>query len=280
MCTPSTIQPTVPAQCGYTQTPTPTRTATPTSIPQTQYTVIQILGDTSYTGTTRKQVNVPATCTNSTAQAVLFNIAWMTGDPSYYWKTGNNNITMQQGGASIGNKTYCMGSDIACAQLDDYVTAGNSYEHPSTWNNISSFTYVWTQVLWPNTATHHIQSIYIACNPVTVTPVVTYCQRVNGGESTNGQEVGMQLPIPIVGPADCTNIGGWSIDTSWLTSVSEFVGIDGVPETLQAPGFTLCTRELRFGNLDLFGLVINIDTLFLFVAMVWAVYLFIKTFNG
>jgi hypothetical protein len=88
-------------------------------------------------------------------------------------------------------------------------------------------------------------------NP-TPTPGPGYCQNIDDGNT----EVPTFPFMFYTGQATCLSIGGWSISLTWLQ-----VFFPQVPESVTLPGIEFCFLPIIFGNLQIFGLSINLDLL-------------------
>jgi len=87
----------------------------------------------------------------------------------------------------------------------------------------------------------------------TPTPIAGYCGSVQGG---GGQgELESWLPQILVAEGSCTQILGWTIDLSVLNWLP---GLEGITE-VSLPGFHLCVNPIQFGEVQLFGVGIDLD---------------------
>jgi len=78
----------------------------------------------------------------------------------------------------------------------------------------------------------------------------TYCQTVE--ENTPGG--GAVLPYPVIGPPTCYEVvPGVSIDLTWLPSAWN------MPASIGVHSFYVCTRQIEFGVLEMFGLSFDLD---------------------
>lgn len=93
----------------------------------------------------------------------------------------------------------------------------------------------------------------------TINTGADYCAEVEAEPSTEEEEIGISLPTPIYGEGQCVIIGNFSIDLGWLSSIFPTLFTYGVPDELGVPGFQICVRPISFGNINLFGLLVNVD---------------------
>jgi hypothetical protein len=101
--------------------------------------------------------------------------------------------------------------------------------------------------------------------PATATPVADYCASVDGYEP--GEEIGLELPMPIIGPATCFGVDEITLGLSLLNLIP---GIDDMDD-VTFPGMQVCARAIEFGDLQLFGLLVNLDVI---AALMAGVFLF------
>ncbi len=101
---------------------------------------------------------------------------------------------------------------------------------------------------------------YYGNPPVEPTPtpsplVADYCGEVNG-VTGGSSELGLSLPEFGIGASSCYGITEIILPTS---IINFFPGIDIDDVTI--PGIQLCFTEISFGNLDLFGVEVNLDSI-------------------
>jgi len=86
------------------------------------------------------------------------------------------------------------------------------------------------------------------------TPAVGVCGTINSGVTTSGTLPA--LPVPIVGPKTCLQIGPYNIGFDLINSVT---GWNIAPWIF--PGINLCFQSIYFGDLDLLGIKLSLDAL-------------------
>lgn len=96
----------------------------------------------------------------------------------------------------------------------------------------------------------------------TVTPTVTptpdsYCNVVHS-QAGSSDETAFQLPTIRVGSSTCLPLGNFDIPMSWVSNILSGMNI---PESIHVPGITLCFKQILFGDVNLFGLQIDLDLL-------------------
>lgn len=100
--------------------------------------------------------------------------------------------------------------------------------------------------------------------PPTPTPVPTFtpvptsqsqCNVVLPERVVNPFDV---LPNILIGPSECTQIGGGSIDLGFISNIS-WLSDWGIPEYITIPGFFLCTASIDLGVVHIFNLAIDLD---------------------
>ena len=121
--------------------------------------------------------------------------------------------------------------------------------------------------------------VYAACFGVplaTATPQFTptvdtgsdFCNEVEERPEYAADEIGISLPIPRFGEGSCIVIGGWSIDISWIEAIFPNLFQFNVPDTLGVPGFNLCLHPFTFGYMNLLGILLDMDVMFLLVSYI------------
>lgn len=94
----------------------------------------------------------------------------------------------------------------------------------------------------------------------TVGPIMgSYCGSVQ--QAFDSEDI-FSMPSPAASGAVCNQIGGLSVDLSWLPDAW------GVPEALTMPGFYLCVRNIKLGVFHILGLEIDVDKMLLIMAFV------------
>lgn len=96
--------------------------------------------------------------------------------------------------------------------------------------------------------------------PPTPTPSGSICDKVQSKEEGQASEdTGLfSLPDIKVGVGSCNQYFGWTIGLSWVANLSQNVGVN-IPESLTIPGIIICIKPIYFGELNLFGLTVNLD---------------------
>jgi hypothetical protein len=84
-------------------------------------------------------------------------------------------------------------------------------------------------------------------------------------------KIGLELPTPRFGEGQCIVVGGWSIGLGWLESIFPNLFQFNVPESFGVPGFNLCLHPFTFGYINLFGILLDMDVLFLLVSYIMVV---------
>lgn len=116
--------------------------------------------------------------------------------------------------------------------------------------------------------------IYKGVKPPAPTAVPGYCGVVSG-RSGSTKEV-TNIFNPRISPKSCTQIGGVSISTSWI---STFTGYGGLvfPEGISVPAINFCTQEIQFGKLDMGFSEIDIDVLATAFGMISALFILMRS---
>jgi hypothetical protein len=94
-----------------------------------------------------------------------------------------------------------------------------------------------------------------AAEPTPTPVVVDYCGTVNG-EFGSSSELGISLPQFGIGSSTCYGISEIVLPTS-IINFFPSINIDDVT----IPGIELCFVEISFGELDLFGVTVNLDSI-------------------
>ncbi len=273
----------VACQClGY---PTPTPGITPTTttehyfINDVPYDHVQIITSGINISATRP-INTTGICgTNAYISAI--------GSKNNLWYGSYNGTSY--GEAWIGNNGYSKwklydtigGSD---AQGIGYVCQSTAtlweFETCSIFNNLTG----WSSALALNLRTdmeisvgqysqngyaaNEAPEIKVLCYGIeTQAPTATpdtgadYCAVVEARPEFLADEIGLSLPIPVYGAGECVQIGGWSIDISWLEAIFPNLFTFNMPDSLGVPGFILCIHPFLMGEFNLFGLMIDMDLL-------------------
>jgi hypothetical protein len=102
-------------------------------------------------------------------------------------------------------------------------------------------------------------------------PGLGYCSNVNGTAQNKATDLGITLPGVLVGPGTCNTYGGYTIGLSWVSAIGELVGVS-VPASIGMPGITLCVKPVRFDNLNIFNMTIDLNLLAQILAAVALVF--------
>ncbi|MEO5355287.1 MAG: hypothetical protein H7835_19030 [Magnetococcus sp. XQGC-1] len=198
-------------------------------------------------------------------------------------------VFLKQGGSYI-NGTVDVYIDVSCSNGTDWVSKG--WGAPS---NCSDSTVLGTSVTtagretgfygydldrgnWSDTTT--ICPVGVDPNEPTPTPsptpsptptpVVSYCTTVSGLDTDNGFSM---LPNPRLGVASCT---GWDEVTIDLDPLNLLPGLSEYTE-LYLPAVSICLRPIYFGNIQLFGMDIDLDIIAAVIAGVFFFRLFFRS---
>jgi len=117
--------------------------------------------------------------------------------------------------------------------------------------------------------TWHRQHYELGPDP-TPTPHADYCGIINGDGSGPGEDEDGELPVITIGAAQCVNIGGFEIPLEWITN---FFDVSVTNWTV--PGLSLCFTPINFGQLNIFGIEIDLDFLAMMLAAI-ALYVLLK----
>ncbi len=94
----------------------------------------------------------------------------------------------------------------------------------------------------------------------------SYCNVVNNGQPHEEDDPNAMLPIPYVGLGTCAGIPAFSVGP---------IG-EAIPE-LTFPGMQICFLPIQFGDIDLYGLTIDLDYLALAMAAIALLRLFLRS---
>jgi hypothetical protein len=100
----------------------------------------------------------------------------------------------------------------------------------------------------------------------TGTAQVNYCRSLGGG----GSGPGLELPPIVIGPATCASIPAFEIDLSLLPLPDGY-------KHFTFPGLAICARPIRFGELNILGIHINLDIFAMLMAGVAMFRLFMRS---
>ncbi len=89
----------------------------------------------------------------------------------------------------------------------------------------------------------------------TPSPIAGYCGSVAGEGGGQGQDLDSWLPQILVAEGTCIQVLGWTIDLSVLNWLP---GLEGITD-VTLPGFHLCVNPIQFGEVQLFGVGIDLD---------------------
>lgn len=97
-----------------------------------------------------------------------------------------------------------------------------------------------------------------------------YCNEVEAKPVYEADEVGLELPTPAYGQGQCVVIG-FNIGTAWLENLFPNLFQFNVPDSLGVPDFQVCLRPMTLGDVNIFGLLIDVDYLLLAASLIMVV---------
>lgn len=185
-------------------------------------------------------------------------------------------------GPTLGYKCYyrnTLGDVVGSALCDTYapgaekVRIGFQINHLEDGNfGVRYSTWAEATLSWEATVRFVYRSVDVQPPPQpTSTPVVSYCSSVKGYDPADPGELGLELPVPMVGTPTCTGIPAFEIDLSvlnWLPGVSF--------EAVTFPGLNICATPIKFGEVKFVGISVDLDILSLIMAAV----VIIRYFTG
>lgn len=97
-----------------------------------------------------------------------------------------------------------------------------------------------------------------------------YCNEVESKPVYEADEIGLSLPTPAYGQGQCVVIG-FNIGTAWLENLFPNLFQFNVPDSLGVPDFQVCLRPMTLGEINVFGLLIDVDYLLLAASLIMVV---------
>lgn len=118
-------------------------------------------------------------------------------------------------------------------------------------NNFASHKYVYYNIEWWRGLFY-----FIPPTPTPTTVPITDCSEVDPAEdgSTGGMGNEFTLPNISLGWGRCMSLGGWNISLTWAQAF-----IPTLPDSWTVPGIEICFVPIEFGELNLFGLGVDLD---------------------
>lgn len=107
----------------------------------------------------------------------------------------------------------------------------------------------------------------------TATPITVYCSSVK--EKIDEEDV-FTLPVPLVTDGDSFTFGGVEWNISWLQQLGELAGIS-LPDTITIPRFNVIIKVVQFGNLNILGILINLDLILVSVVGVALIRMYVRS---
>jgi hypothetical protein len=195
-------------------------------------------GDTSISSDDNYVCWTKTNCADSKSQTTLCNeVCGQLGVSCTNYTTSQ--FTSQNKGVNVSGGLDCYGSSAIYGTCNNYtypIYWGNSYPTPTPLPSA-------TPTATPNW---------------TATPQ-TYCNEVDG--SVGGEGFGDLIPHPTVGVGPCLTINAFDIP-QFIIDLLDVFGITIPPTTF--PGMKICIDPMKFGDLQFFGTIINMD-LWLFI---------------
>ncbi|MBE0652104.1 MAG: hypothetical protein IH595_14850 [Bacteroidales bacterium] len=288
-----------PTLSGYNPYPsgTPTQQINPNYYVNTSYyTNTQSHSYVDQAGLVTKYFNVPWTVINQCPGGTFLGY-WQKIVYNYDYINGDNSFSSEYGVLAYGDSSSTKGScnlksdfltipglgTISNVDICNNITSRGLNPAPQTFRNPAQLG-GWVKADYKTTFNATINS-YPVCygTSPTATPYPTpqytptidtgsdYCNEVEEKPENLADEIGLELPIPSFGEGTCIVIGGWSIDLTWLESIFPNLFTFGMPDSLGVPGFNLCLHPFTFGYMNLFGILLDMDVMFLLVSYIMVV---------